>query len=61
MKEDQFTDHEVRLRVVEGHLQAMNDRFDKTESKDSAQFYFLTGLVITSIIVPVVLHLLKLV
>ena len=61
MKEEQLIDHEVRIRVMEGMVESIHERFDKTESKDSAQFYFLTGLVITSIIVPVVLHLLKLV
>jgi hypothetical protein len=61
MTEKQFIDLEVRVRVMEELVRGVNERFDRTESKDSAQFYFLTGLVVTSIVVPVVLHLLKLV
>lgn len=58
---NQLIDHEVRIQLLERIADGIERRFDKLESKIDTQFYFLTGLIITAILVPVVLHAFKLV
>ena len=69
---EQYIEHEVKLRVmkevndehflkIDAEFAKLDSRFDKLESKFESGFIMLVGLVIASIILPVVLHALKLV
>ncbi len=65
---EQYIEHEVKLRVLESKHDEIYKEFDKIdnrlsrlESKFEMGFIMLVGLIITSIILPVVLHSLKLV
>ena len=65
---EQYIEHEVKLRVLASKnddmhktFEAIDRRFDRLESKFESSFIMLVGLIITSIILPVVLHSLKLV
>ena len=65
---EQYIEHEVKLRVLDSHkneiykkFDTIDQRFDKLESKFEMGFIMLVGLIITSIVLPVVLHSLKLV
>lgn len=69
---EQYIEHEVKLRVlkelnderflaVDAKFDNIDKRFDRLESKFETAFIMLVGLIITSIILPVVLHSLKLV
>ncbi len=65
---EQYIEHEVKLRVLASKneevykkFDTIDQRFDKFEQKFETRFLMLVGLIITSIILPVVLHSLKLV
>lgn len=65
---EQYIEHEVTLRVLESHsdeiykkFDGIDHRLDRLESKFEMGFIMLVGLIITSIVLPVVLHSLKLV
>ncbi len=58
---EQFIDHEARIRFLERIAESIDKRFESMENKMNTQFYFLTGLIITSILAPVILHALKLI
>jgi len=65
---EQYIEHEVKLRVLESKnsdiyqkFDNIDRRLDKLESKFEMGFIMLVGLIITSIVLPVVLHSLKLV
>lgn len=65
---EQFIEHEVRIRLhtkqfilQDEKFDKIEKRFDRLESKFESGFLMLVGLIITSIILPVVLHSLKLV
>lgn len=65
---EQYIEHEVKIRVLESHNQEIYKKFDKIdqrldrlESKFEMGFIMLVGLIITSIVLSVVLHSLKLV
>jgi len=56
-----FMNHETRISLVEHAIIRIENKIDKLESKLESRFIMLVGLIITSIILPVVLHSLKLV
>lgn len=65
---EQYIEHEVKIRVLESKHDEIHKEFDKIdhrldrlESKFEMGFIMLVGLIITSIVLPVVLHSLKLV
>ncbi len=65
---EQYIEHEVKLRVLENKntdiyskFDKIEQRFDRLESRFESGFTMLVGLIITSIILPVVLHSLKLI
>ncbi len=69
---EQYVEHEVKIRVIQEMSDAhftridetfrkIDQRFDKLESKFENGFIMLVGLIITSIVLPVVLHALKLI
>ena len=65
---EEYIEHEVKIRLLEAHtteiykkFDKIDQRFDRLESKFETGFVMLVGLIITSIILPVVLHSLKLV
>ncbi len=65
---EQYIEHEVKIRVLQSKHDEIYKEFDKIdnrlsrlESKFEMGFIMLVGLIITSIILPVVLHSLKLV
>lgn len=65
---EKYIEHEVKLRVLNSKnediykkFDSIDKRFDKFESRFEARFLMIVGLLITSIVLPVVLHSLKLV
>lgn len=68
MKENQITmeqyiEHEVQIRVLNTkhdelykEFVKIDQKFDKIESKIESRFLWIIGLIITSIILPVLLH-----
>jgi hypothetical protein len=69
---EQYIEHEVSLRVmkevnderylkIDKEFSKIDQRFDRLESKFENGFLLIVGLIITSIILPVVLHSLNLV
>jgi hypothetical protein len=69
---EQYIEHEVRLRLIESQntdiyrkFEKIEERieriFDKLDSKIHSNFLWTIGLIGTSIVLPVILHLLKLI
>jgi hypothetical protein len=65
---EQYIEHEVQIRLLNAkhedfrkEFESIGRKFDKLDSKIESGFLLLVGLIITSIILPVVLHSLKLV
>ena len=56
LKEEAYINHEVRIRVIEELAKDIRDKMSKMDSKMNSQFMFIIGLILTSIILPVVLH-----
>lgn len=67
-----YIDHETRIRIQEQnaleikkaliHLEnKIESRFSHMENKIHTNFIFVIGLIITSMIVPIILHALKLI
>jgi len=54
-------DHEVRIRIQEQNAIELKNAIQNLDNKLDSRFMLLVGLIITSIILPVVLHALKLV
>ena len=49
---EHYIEHEVRLRLHHELFLQIDKRFDKLESK----FNWTMGLIVTSIIIPIILH-----
>lgn len=63
-EQEQFVEHEVKLRVHDALFKHIDYKFDKLENKVSKidhKFNFTIILLITSIVIPVLLHYFKLV
>jgi hypothetical protein len=62
---EQYIEHEVKLRVIkevnDERFLKIDEHLKKVEEKIESRFLLLIGLIITSIVLPVVLHSLKLV
>jgi hypothetical protein len=62
---EQYIEHEVKLRVMkevnDERFLKLDEQIKKIEEKIDSRFLLLIGLIITSIVFPVVLHSLKLV
>lgn len=63
---EQYIDHEKRIRILENLALDTNKKLDRLDDKiDSdkidSRFMLLIGLILTSIIMPVVLHAVRLV
>lgn len=56
-----YIDHETRIRILENLAQDTNKKLDRLDDKIESRFMLLIGLILTSIILPVVLHAVKLV
>ncbi|CEG60946.1 hypothetical protein [Legionella micdadei] len=57
--EENYIDYEVKLRVHDALFKHIDYKFDKLEQKVNKidhKFNLAIGLIITSIIIPVVLH-----
>jgi predicted mannosyl-3-phosphoglycerate phosphatase (HAD superfamily) len=68
IQHEQYIEHEVRLRVIETHnteiyqkFNKIDEKIDSLEEKFETRFLMLVGLVLTSIILPVFLHALRLI
>lgn len=75
MQYDQYIEHEVQIRVLESKhsdiykkfddidkkFDTIDRKFDAMDAKIDSRFMLMIGLILTSIILPVVLHSLKLV
>lgn len=61
---EQYIEHEVKLRVMkevnDERFLKLDEQIKKIEEKIDSRFLLLIGLIITSIVLPVVLHSLKL-
>lgn len=60
MTPENFTDHEVRLRMIEELNKEIRETINELEAKIDTRFLLVIGLIITSIVIPVVLHYLRL-
>jgi len=58
---EKYMDHEVRIRIQEQNAIELKNAIQNLDNKLDSRFMLLVGLIITSIILPVVLHALKLV
>lgn len=62
---EQYIEHEVKLRVMrelnDERFISLTEKIKNVEEKIESRFLLLIGLIITSIVLPVVLHSLKLV
>lgn len=57
MTNEQYIEHEVKLRVMDARFMALEKAVNHIDSK----LNWIIGIFITSIVLPVVLHALKLV
>lgn len=57
---DHHIDHEVRIRVLQEIANDIRSTMKDIHTKIDNQFLWLVGLIFVSIIIPVVLHTLKL-
>jgi len=60
MTDESFINHEVRLRMLEELIKETHESINELEVKIDTRFLLIIGLVITSIVIPVVLHYLSL-
>lgn len=60
MKETQYTDHEIRIRLLEEMNKTIQESINELEVKMDTRVLLVIGVVITSIATPVLLHYLKL-
>lgn len=66
MKEENYVDHEVRIRMVENAIVSIDKKFDKLESKMDSQFHWVLGTILGQIAMTVtlfggiILHMAKL-
>ena len=58
---EKYIDHEVRIRIQEQNAIELKNAIQNLDNKLDSRFMLLVGLIIISIILPVVLHALKLV
>lgn len=58
---EKYIDHETRIRIQEQNAIELKNAIQNLDNKLESRFMLLVGLIITSIILPVVLHALKLV
>ena len=58
---EDYVRHEVELRVLNFKNDVLYQKVESLDSKLESRFLMLVALIITSIVVPVVLHSLKLV
>jgi hypothetical protein len=62
---EQYIEHEVKLRVIkevnDERFLKIDEQIKKVEEKIESRFLLLIGLILTSIVVPIVLHALQLV
>ena len=64
MTHETIIDHEVRVRVLEKIAANIDSRFDKLDLKLDSNFKWTVGIFFTiflSIIIPVILHVAKLI
>jgi len=47
---EQYTDHEVRIRILENIAANIDKRFDKMENKMDTQFHWMLGMMVTTIL-----------
>ncbi len=52
---EQYIDHEVRVRLLEKIAEGIDRRFDKLESKMDSQFHWVLGTLFTLIITIITL------
>ena len=58
---EQYIDHEVRIRIQEQNALDIKETLVNLEHKMHSNFIFVIGLIITSMIVPIILHSLHLI
>lgn len=62
--QEQYIEHEVKLRVLketsDDKFSSIDRRFDHLESKIDTNFHIILGIFIASVLLPIVLHALKL-
>lgn len=58
--QNEFTNHEVRIQLLEKLIERVDSRFDKLDSKIESQFYWTIGTIIT-LFGGVILHMAKLI
>jgi hypothetical protein len=56
-----YIDHETRIRIQEQNAVEIKNALVNLENKMHSNFIFVIGLIITSMIVPIILHALKLI
>jgi hypothetical protein len=61
MDNKQYIEHEVRIRIQEQNAIDIKNALSHLENKMDSRFMLLIGLIMTSIVLPVLLHVLKLV
>ena len=59
--QESYIEHEVQIRLLNFMHTDLYKKFDSLESKLESRFLLLAGLIISSVIIPVVLHSFKLV
>lgn len=60
-KQEFYIEHETRIRILEHLAKDINRKLDNMDDKIDSRFMLLIGLILTSIILPVMLHAVKLV
>lgn len=58
---EKYIEHEVRIRVQERTIVEVKEAIIHFENKLESRFNLLVGLILTSMIVPIILHALKLI
>lgn len=57
---EHYVDHEARIRIQEQNAIDLKNAILQLDNKLDSRFILLIGLIVTSIVLPVVLHALKL-
>ena len=56
MTEEQYIEHEVKLRLHEGIYKQLYDKLEYMDKKIDSNFHWTISLIISSIIIPIILH-----
>lgn len=61
MTKEEYIEHEVKLRLHDALYKQLYDKLESMDNKIERNFHWTIGLLISSIIIPIILHKINLI